>query len=268
MLRRTLVLVSLAALLLAGCSSAPPAGTLVNTNYTISTAEGMVKLTYTPFSPGGNPTGVVPIIGPMTQCVQGVLIGQIPPPAAYPPNAPVQPCTPASTNVLLMATLPNPGSSRYNAYFVGGTAGEASIGELADSGAGAYMVNKTFDSDLNNQHAGVEVRLNGYVVATSPATGGDQALAIAPVSGIAAVGAFEGPKLTLKLSGLADNGTFVGRLYTKDDKGVLAVAEAFPVKNGEVVFMAKKDVALYAEFHIHVGDSSLNLYKATVTPAK
>jgi hypothetical protein len=258
---KMLALLGLSLLLLAGCSAKPPSGTLAPVSYSLSGVDGTATITYTPFSSGGNPTGPVPVVGPTAQCSQDGIVSMIP---GYPQQSPLQKCTPASTRVLISAKLPAQGSASYTAYFVGGSAGEQVIGDLAASPDGALVVNKTFDVDLTGQHTGVEVRLQGFVAATTPTAGGP--LAPANVGGIAATGTFEGPKLTLTVSGLPENGTYIGRLYTKDAAGVLAVRESFSLKNGATSYTAKQDIAQFAEFHIHVGDSLLNLYKATVKP--
>lgn len=184
---------------------------------------------------------------------------------------PIKPCVAASSQMVLSANLPSPAGASYNVYLVGGSAGERSVGDLADGGPGTYILDQTFPEDLTGQHSQLEIRLKGYVVATAPATPGDQTFQLAPISGIKVDAPFEGGQLSLTISGLQENGTYKGRLYTKDPaSGAVAPAEFFDVKNGATIYSAKegKAIADYAELHIHVGDSSLNLYKASIKIAE
>ncbi|MEK6985907.1 MAG: hypothetical protein AABX89_05965 [Candidatus Thermoplasmatota archaeon] len=260
-----LLAIALVAVVLAGCSSPPPEGSFANANYAIPNFTGTATITYTAQSGGiTDPTGTTPT----RQCAADQVVSQLPP-----GTGPIQPCVAASSQFVLSLTLPASGSSAYTAYLVGGSAGERSIGDLSEATAGTFTLDQTLaDEDLTGLHSAVEVRLKGYPVATAPATSGDQVFALNPIGGIKADATFVGTQFTATLSGLPANGTYVGRLYNPDANGgpVTAddVAESFSVKDGAVTFSAKKNVGEYVEFHIHVGDSALNLYKATVKIAE
>lgn len=252
---------ALVALVLAGCSSPPPEGSFTNANYAIPNFTGTATLTFTAES-GGIDTSAAPA-GGARQCALDTVVAMDPT-----GMAPVQPCVDASSQFVLSLTLPNAGTSVYNVYLVGGSAGERSLGDLTEAD-GTFTLDTTVpDEDLTGLHSAVEIRLKGYPVATAPATNGPQTFALNPISGIKADATFVGTQFTATLSGLPANGTYVGRLYNPDASGgpVTAddVAESFSVKNGAVTFSAKKNVGEYVEFHIHVADSALNLYKATV----
>ena len=86
------------------------------------------------------------------------------------------------------------------------------------------------------------------------------------MAAVTATGTYQGKVLNVTVSGLPAAGSFVGRLYTCDPESMLlSIAETFPVNNGGTEFTAPLDIADYAEFHIHVGTSLINLYKASTT---
>lgn len=247
---RTLLVLSLVLLAaLAGCSKAPPSGTLANGGSGLTGLSGSADIAY---QEAVYPAGQVPVVGPMA--------------CAQPPAPPQAQCTPASSSfhVHFMA-LPTP-EGTYDVVLAGGAGSERNLGSLAVDTGSMWDFNATINEDLNGQFQRVEVRMGDFVLATAPATEGPQPFALAAgLDAVQAAGSYKGKVLNVTVSGLPGNGTYVGRLYTNDTQsGLLTVAESFPVHNGANEFTAKVNVADYAEFHIHVGNSLVNLYKMKV----
>lgn len=249
-MRTTLLVLSLVTMAaLAGCSKAPPSGTLAAGSVGVA-VDGTATIAY---QEAVYPAGQVPQVGPMV-C----------PPAA--PNVPQ--CVPASSSfhVHFMA-LPTP-EGTYDVVLAGGAGGERNLGSLAQDTGSMWDFNLTLpDEDLSGQFERVEVRMGDFVLATASATEGAQAFALAAgLEAVSAAGTYRGKVLNVTVSGLPANGTFMGRLYLNDTQsGLLTAAETFPVRNGANEFTAERNVADYAEFHVHVGSSLVNLYKMRVT---
>jgi hypothetical protein len=259
-----LVLGILSFALLAGCSKAPPSGTLAVGEPAL-TLDGTSDLKYTAFSSGGNPTGVIPTAGNTTQCAQD----QSPTP---PPGGLVTKCTQASTVVHAhFMALPAPGTEVYELFLAQGTTAtkEMDVGQVVVDTNNMWDLNKTYPQDLEKHFQSVELRLGPFVVAVAPAaqSGSEKFAVPKDLAAIEAKGTYKGKVLSVDVSGLPGNGTFVGRLYTQDAKTcLLSVKETFPLHNGANSFTATSlNIAQYAQFHIHVNDSLINLYKANVS---
>jgi len=254
------VLCILSVALLAGCSKAPPAGKLAVGSFAL-TLQGTSDLKYTAFSSGGNPTGVIPMAGNTTQCAQDGLPQQ-------PPT--MSPCTKASTVVHAhFMALPQPESDGYHIFLAQGTTAtkEMDVGQIMPDPNNMWDLNKTYPQDLEKHFQTVELRMGAFVVAVAPAiqSGTENFAVPKALSQLDATGSYKGKALDVTVTGLPDNGTFMGRLYTQDPKTcILSVAESFPVHNGANTFTAKQNVAQYAEFHIHAGASLINLFKTKV----
>ena len=261
MARKAFLLLSLLiAAALAGCSKGPPAGALAAGDPAL-TVDGTSDLHFQAFSSGGNPTGVIPTAGNTTQCAQDQLPMQ-------PPG--MSKCTPAMSTVHVhFMALPQPEAAGYKVVLTGGTTAEKEreVGELAPGEGAMWDLNKTYSEDLAKHFTTIVVKAGDFVVAQSPASqSGKEAFAVPKDYGaITAKGTYKGKALSVDVSGLPGNGTFMGRLYTQDPKTcITSMAESFPVKNGANTFTAKVNIASYAQFHIHVGASLINLYKADI----
>lgn len=262
-MRTALVVLSvLTVALLAGCSKAPPAGTLAPGEFAF-TLEGTSTLKYTAFDSGGNPTGVLPQAGNTTQCAQDS--SPVPPPAG------VTPCTKASTLVHAhFMSLPQPEGDGYHLFLGQGTTSvkEMDVGAVMPDANNMWDLNKTYPQDLEKHFQTVELRMGAFVVAVAPAiqSGTENFAVPKDLAQMDATGSYKGKQLEVTVTGLPANGTFMGRLYTQDPKTcILNVAESFPVHNGANNFTAKQNVALYAQFHIHAGASLINLFKTKVS---
>jgi hypothetical protein len=235
---------------LAGCSKAPPSGTLASGAPGLS-VSGTADIQY---QEKVRPAGQVPTAGDAL----------CPPPQS--PSGVPQCVDPSSSFHVHFMALPTP-EGTYDVVLAGGSGGERNLGSLAVDTGSMWDFNTTIaGEDLDGQFERVEVRMGDFVMATSPSAEGSQAFSLpAGLGTITAAGTYKGKVLNVTVSGLPANGTYVGRLYTNDTQsGLLTVAETFPLHNGANEFTAKANVATYAEFHIHVGASLVNLYRMKI----
>jgi hypothetical protein len=258
---RLAALLAVAAFALAGCAAEPPAGTLKPLDYKLPVG-GYVNVVYQPFT-GANPTGAVPTAGPTTQCAQNQ--------AADPPGmGPVQRCKGPYTTFAAQATLPPPTAGGYKLYAVGPGFELEGFSFKGQDGAYAGSANVT-NQDLSSKVKEFQVRMDGVPLATVPGAAGNHTLALAPaIAALTVTGSFTGRHLEVTVAGLPANGTYMGRLYVADPASPtgFTAKEMFEVKEGTTAFESKeRDIAGYGEFHLHVGDSMVNLYKAAITPA-
>jgi hypothetical protein len=253
MSRVTLVVLAvLAVTTLAGCSKPPPSGDLP-VGASAVTVDGNAEVVYVAAQ---YPAGQVPMVG-----------NQVCPPAA--PNVP-QCIPPSSSFKVHFMALPAPDGT-YEVVLANAS-GILPVGALAMDPNNMWELNKTFEADYMGDFDRLELRMGDFVFATAPTGAGSNAFTVADgLASVTATGSYKGKTLDVTVSNLPANGTFVGRLYTLDEtSGLLSVAETFPLTNGANTFTAPMNVADYAEFHIHVGASLINLYKTTIaeTPAK
>ncbi|MHB1262630.1 MAG: hypothetical protein ACYC2H_13060 [Thermoplasmatota archaeon] len=254
MSRATLVVLAvLAVTALAGCSKAPPSGELSGGASGVALMSGDIATNE--YTPAEYPAGQVPVIGQDPRAC--------PPPGV--PNVPQ--CVPASSSFdIHVMVLPAPDASGYKAFLVG-AAGELELGMVEPDDAGMWRGNATVEGrDVSGNYTSIEIRMGSFVYATASSAAGAQPFVLAPgLDAIIAEGSYEGKTLNVTVSGLPVNGTYVGRLYSCDPESkLLTVAETFPVANGGNEFAAPLNIADYAEFHVHVGTSLINLYKTTI----
>ncbi|MFA5944471.1 MAG: hypothetical protein WC876_08405 [Candidatus Thermoplasmatota archaeon] len=253
MSRVTLVVLAiLAVTALAGCSKAPPSGDLPTGASGVSLMSGDISTNT--YVDEVRPAGQIPVAGGND--------------ALCPPAADGVPqCVPASSTYdVHVMVLPTPDAQGYKAFLVG-PAGELEVGMVEPDEAGMWRANHTFEGALAANYTSIEIRMGSFVLATASTAAGAQPFSLAEgLSTISATGSYEGKVLNVTVSGLPVNGTFVGRLYTFDEESqILSVAETFPVQNGANEFTAPLNIADYAELHIHVGGSLINLYKTTIS---
>lgn len=264
MLRWVPVAVCLLSFTLAGCSDPAPTGKLANLNFA-TPVGGQAVVDYQPFE-GANPGGGAPDpLNGTLQCAQD----QVPP---GPVPSPLPPCKGPWTAVQVnLANAAEPGAGTYNVYLTGPAATPRQIGTLTMTGTNATMAPFNVTQDLSGVYDKVEVRLDDFLLAVAPATEGPQMLALAAgVNTVTAEGTYVGSKLDVTIAGLpASNATYMGALYLRNPDGSVAAApaEMFPVTNGPRSYESKAHAIVdFAEFHVHVGDSKVNLYKASIVP--
>lgn len=247
------VLATFALALLAGCSEAPPSGDLVDGAPALA-VQGDAIVDYTPASyPAGQVPAVGPTIGPMA-C----------PPDQAPEQVPK--CVPPASSLRIhVMALPTPDANGYRAFLVG-SAGERDLGALAADAANMWALAVNYTEDLTGQYDRVELRMGTFLMATAPATEGTNAFALAQGLGaVSATGSYKGKTLNVTVSGLPEGGSYMGRLYTMDEEsGLLTPGDFFPVSGSPSEYEAELDIADYAEFHVHVGTSGVNLYKTSI----
>jgi len=252
------VLAILSAALLAGCSAKVPTGTLATVSYA-PTVDGGAKVHYEPFS-GANQAAGSP--ADAQKCAQDQLPGQVP----------VQHCRGPWTTVAVNVTAPLAGDQAYTAWLVNAT-GSLKVADLTESNAAAktatYSGAVNFTKDYTTSFTTLELRLGSLVVATAPTKEGPDAFALAPIASVTVGDAtFNGHDLSGTVSGLPGNATFMGMLYLPDADGKAQndAAESFAISgNGNFHYTSSShEISDFVEFHIHVGKSKLNLYKASI----
>lgn len=239
---------------LAGCNDAPPSGDLVAIPGA-PVVEGTVLNEYRAavYPLGNDPVTQAPV------CQQN----QVP----VTPDA--QRCVfPATNFTIHFMSLPEPDGNSYSIYLAGGAIEEKQLAPLVNDGAGMWNLKYTDDTqDLSTQFERLELRMGTFVVASAPAASGSQAFVLDPAfTSVTVTGSYDGDSLTVDVTGLPAEGTFVGRLYTKDaETGALTLVESFPVVAGVQEYEAENgNIGDFAEFHIHVGASKLYVYQATL----
>lgn len=248
MSRATLVVLALLAVTaLAGCSKAPPSGQLSPGPAALA-VDGAATIDYVAEE---RPAGQVPVVG-----------GQACSPV---PNPPIPQCVDGSSSFTIhFMALPAPEGS-YEVVLANAT-GEIPLGALVADANNMWELNKTVDEDYTGRFDRLELRMGQFVVATSPAAEGQQSFTLADaLSSVSAAGTYRGKVLNVTVSGLPGNASYTGYLYTFDEaSGLLTRQDPFPIANGANEYTAPLDIEEYAEFHIHVGSSMVNLYKATI----
>ncbi len=248
---------------LAGCSSAEPAGKLENMNF-VTLIDAKVDIFYQPFDNGGNPAP--PTLPANATCAQNT------PSLPADPTGTIRPCKGPYTTIRVSANSPpDPADGTYAAFLTGAGKVPFAVGALVLTGSN-YTVAKNETRDLSGQYDKVELRLNDFVYGVaSTAAGVGGAFTLAPgANGVTVTGTFTGNTLKVQVSGLPVNGTYMGNLYLNGPDGnVLAnAAESFPINgDGSYEYSGKShQMNEFVQFHIHVGMSKINLYKASIKP--
>ncbi|MEA3189733.1 MAG: hypothetical protein QOD77_315 [Thermoplasmata archaeon] len=230
----------------AGCAAPDLEGTVEPNRAHQQAAAGAATVVYQPFT-GQNAAGGLPApLNGTLQCGQGNL----------PPQVPADRCKGPYTDVkATFSGLPEPGSLAYTLKVVG--VAEA-VGTSSTGGNVSFAHNYT--TDLSGQATGLQLWLGDFLYMTGAPNGGAFAFPTG-VTGVTVQGAFVGSNAKFNVVGLPpSNETYMGRLYLP---GAADAVEEFPVHNGDNEHVAKRPAAEYGEFHVHLGDSKLNLAKAT-----
>lgn len=246
-----LVLAVLAATAFAGCSKAPPSGDLASGSLGVM-IDGNAMIDYT----AATSPAQIPVLG------EDVC-------SPLPQTPPETQCVEASSHfkVHFMA-LPAPGSGTYEVVLANAS-GQLPVGALVMDANNMWEVNQTFPEDHSGRFDRIELRLGEFILATAATAAGTQTFAVASdLSAVSATGTYRGKVLNVTVSGLPEGSSYTGYLYTLDEgSGLLTRQDPFPIQNGANEYTAPMDVADYAEFHIHVGSSMVNLYKMTIAIA-
>ena len=243
------VLALLAFTVLAGCSKAPPSGQLSPGPAPLA-VDGTATVDYVQKV---RPAGQVPVLGedlcspapqtpPQTQCVD-----------------------PSSSFTVHFMALPTPDGT-YELVLANAT-GTVPLGALVADAANMYELNKTVEGeDYTGRFDRLELRMGEFVVATAPAAEGQQTFVLAEgLSAVSATGSYRGKVLNVTVTGLPAGASYSGYLYTLDPaSGLLTRGDPFPIANGANEHTAELDIEEYAEFHVHVGSSMVNLVKMNI----
>jgi hypothetical protein len=253
MSRATLVVLALVAVTaLAGCSKAPPSGELASGASAVA-IDGSATVVYVEEV---RPAGSVPVPG-------------VPDLACGPAGSPQQvQCVDASSSFTIhFMALPTP-EGQYEVVLVNAT-GSVPLGALVADANNMYELNTTIAEDYTGRFDRLELRMGEFVLATATPAEGTNPFSPAPgLDAVSATGSYRGKVLNVTVSGLPANATYTGYLYTLDEtSGLLTRNEPFPVQNGANEYTAPLNIKEYAEFHIHVGTSMVNVYKTTIPQA-
>lgn len=249
MSRVTLVVLAvLAVTALAGCSKAPPSGDL-GAGPTPVAVEGSANVVYT----AAQSPAQVPVLG------QDVC-------SPAPQTPPQTQCVAASSAFTIhFMALPAP-EGTYEVVLANAT-GMVPLGALVMDANNMWELNKTVEGeDYDGDFDRLELRMGDFVLATASPAEGTNAFALADgLAAVSATGSYRGKVLTVDIAGLPGNATYNGYLYTMDEaSGLLTRGDPFPIANGANEYTAELNIADYAEFHVHVGTSMVNLVKLTI----
>lgn len=185
-------------------------------------------------------------------------------------------CTPAATKVnLTFETLPLPGASPYKAFFVA-NGSELELGDLVynehamHEGEGGFLfsLHVTLDENVQGQYDAIEIRYGAFVLATAAAAGGTNDFVVVPsVLAVDVSASYAANVITVNAQGLPEGAEPTGWLVEQDADGELVHTVDFPLSGNVSEFTAERPIAAYAEFHVHVADSKINLAIASLAPA-
>ncbi len=258
-MRSILIAASLLAIALAGCSDDPPAGELTGSSVAVPVA-GTVTLDEQTFNEPAPSQGD----GATCQARE---------------NDPAlnQKCTYPYTKLHLhMMSLPDPQAGEYTAMLASSSGATMDLGAFDVNGtAPNFMFDLNFDNEddctgeyqdegcvLSATYDEIHVYLDELLVATAPLQNGAGFVANPAFGGHAFVLTYEGKDATVELSG---NGNFTYELvlYTADETGATSAAENYIVTVGSNEVTAELEFDQYAEAHIHVAGTKVNLAKAS-----
>lgn len=235
---------------LAGCSDSPPSGEFTFSRMDAK-ADGTAAIDYQAFND--------PISGSTNPddpqaCLQDNL----------PETLPVDRCEyPFSDFVVSFpaGTYSDPDPAQGYKVFLVMSDGELEIGALQDDGAGGLATANRYDEDLSDRAARMELRMGNAIIATATSSeGATNAFQLSDnLTAVAGEGTYKGKDLEFTVSGLPAGIAAVGWLITEDADGIKEHAASFNVANGVNTFTAGMNIAEYAELHIHLGGSKLNV---------
>ncbi len=256
-----LIAVSLLAVALAGCSDDPPSGEISGSSVAVP-AAGTIELSETRFNepgPVANPNQ------PGQTCPGRETAGQ-------------QQCTyPSSVLTIHLMSLPNPLNEQYTVTLVSSSAATMDLGPLTATANGTeamydLVYDNTDDCDnsysddgcvLSDQFDEIYVYMGELLVAIGPLQNGGSFEANPAFAGHSFSLTYENKDATVELTG---NGNFTYDLvlYTADEAGEITAVEDYTVSPGSNEVTAEMSWDKYAEVHVHVAGTKVNLAKASV----
>lgn len=258
---------ALAAVAMAGCSDAPPSGT-VSFERNGLTGSGDATFEYTP---PGNPFDAIPVqevadalctvnavTGPINDGIEDQGQGR-----------PLPECTAPHTEISVHAMdLPEPSSDGYHAFLVGGN-GEVDLGALAMDDQGMWTLEVANEENLEGMYNATEIRMGtARVLTAGTSSGGNQFAFHNSVTATSFDGTWEDKTLTVSVSGLPAVAV-EGWLVSEDpETGELVHDVSFPISgDGSVTYTAAESLDHWAEFHVHVAGSKVNVGIGSIATA-
>lgn len=258
--RSLLIFISFAVVALAGCSDGPPSGDIGASSPAI-TFDGSFSVEYIHADNGYDIAGTGD--GNFDQlCALDAVTEQVNDGAG---TEILPTCTPPFTSInVTLHEAPEPSMDGYTLWLTGSEGDDRNVGTLGP-GEHGYVLSASYDEDLDGMYATAELRHGELVVATAPANGGTWEVADA-LNGVRFTGSYDGKDLTLDVSGLPGNATFTGWLVSQDPETLVMTHDvSFPIAaDGAIEYAAAENIADYAEVHIHVTGSKINVGIASI----
>lgn len=247
-----LTMIAITAVALSGCAGDAPSGEFSGGSLAFATSgQGAMDATAA-HNPYETPVAEVDdVLG----CTLDAIVGQIPDPV------PVETCQEAFTwfNV---TSLMLPDGGDYMLY-ANGTAGELHLGALEGMN-GTYSFSKEVKgSDHTGDYSELEVRIGDLVLATANLPTGSFAVATS-LGGSTIDATYSGKDLEYTLSGLPAGNTYEAWLVKELESGEMEHTEKWTVSNGAGSFQASMNIGDFAEFHVHVAGTSINVLKLSI----
>lgn len=267
-MRVMLLALTLSVVALAGCSDEPPSGSFSSTGNAV-VVDGNYTVEFQSFN---NP--VTGTEGTQIECQQDQVVNADPT-GMIPVEACTYPYTKAMGHIM---ELPEADSQGYAVYFVDDSFTNPAF-EL-DMLSANTMADWSFDNEadcddqftddgcnLDGLYTHIEVRLVSQDLAVaSAALSASGTFEVAEVlRGVSFDATYSGSEITLTTTGIG-NFTVDGWLVSLDPETNEKVHEdRFTVTNGETVFDASNDISDYAEVHLHVAGTKINVAVATIS---
>ena len=269
-MRAMLVSVLTLAVALAGFSDDPPSGgfsrsgnaIVVDGNYTVEFQEFVNPVSGTE--------------GTQLECQQDQIADADPTPGGL---LPIEACTYPYTKAMgHIMSLPEADGQGYAVYFTdsGFSAEPLELAMLSGNSMLDWSFDNSSDCDgqfsddgcnLDTMYDTLEIRLvsQDLAVATGGISSSGTFEVADAVKGVSFSASYDGKELTLTTSGIG-NYTVDGWLVSEDEEtGALTHADKFSVANGETIYEAPESIDSYAQVHLHVAGTKINLAVATIS---
>lgn len=263
-MRAMLLAITMLAVTLAGCSDEPPSGEFSSSGMAV-VVDGNYTTEFQSFNNPYEPTA-----GTDLACEQG----QIPAPVGDNIDQCTFPFTKASGHVM---ELPEADSQGYAVYFVDDsfTNEPFELAMLSSHSMADWSFDNSSECDdqqsddgcnLDGLYTHLEIRLvsQDLPVASAMIGSSGQFEVADALKGVSFSATHSGSELILNTNGIG-NYTVDGWLVSMDEEtGVKTHDERFSVANGETIFEAPMNISDYAEVHLHVAGTKINIAVGTI----
>lgn len=256
--------ITLAAVALAGCTDEPPSGTFTATTPAVDFSVAGLAVTV---QPAENPYPA----GDDDACQLDDVFGNV-------PDGPT--CSDAVSTINMTpeggTTLPEIGTGTpYSLYLMAGGE-EYPLGNLDDHGQNHFDFSKEFPGEDFSGADEIQLRFGTAVVATTPGSGGTFSTLSEGLEAISAEVTFDGAQIDVTLTGVPNGTQLTAWLVDiPEEEGEDGeMVEGAPVHSVQFILSGDQTsytlteeegfVGDYNEFHIHVGNSKINVAVAPI----